>query len=304
MQPTVSVILPVYNGENYLRAAIDSVFAQTFTGYELIVVDDGSKDSTPEIAGSYGSKLRYVRQDNTGVTGAVNHGLSLVTGKYISWLSHDDAFHPTKLAKQVALLSQHQEPTVCYTDVEFIDSTGKVIGTADLPEYRNGEALRHVVSHELIGVASYSICYDRRCIEEVGFYSTRWPYTQDAEMLMRLARRFPLRRVPERLMQVREHETRGIRSPKWEREVVDFYRYSLALLPFAELFPELGANASRAERSQAYVSLGDLFAVKEFPLYRVAYSQYRRALRENPADAVRMLRRIAGLYRRRRGERN
>src|SRR5438132_7847564 len=102
--PTVSVILPVYNGENYLRLAIESVLNQTFQDYELIMIDDGSVDSTPAIAREYGQRVRYVRQENTGVASAFNHGLELATGRYISWLSHDDVFLPEKLEKQASAL--------------------------------------------------------------------------------------------------------------------------------------------------------------------------------------------------------
>src|SRR5260221_3924635 len=133
--PTVSVILPVYNGENYLRFAIEGALAQTLEGFELIVVDDGSKDATPQIARSYGEQIRYVRQENTGVAGAFNHGLRLATGKYISWLSHDDVFLPEKLEKQLAALRRVGEPAVCYCDVQIIDSAGSVTVEYELPEY-------------------------------------------------------------------------------------------------------------------------------------------------------------------------
>jgi glycosyltransferase involved in cell wall biosynthesis len=293
---TVSVILPVYNGENYLRFAVESVLAQTLRDFELIVVDDGSKDSTPELMRAYGDpRVRYVRQQNTGVAGAFNHGIRIARGRYISWLSHDDRFMPEKLERQVGALAACAGPAVSYTDVQMIDSRGCVITEYRLPEHGREELLRNVMSCGLVCMASYSVLYDRRCVEEVGPYSERWRYTQDAEMLMRLARRFPLVRVPELLMQVREHEGRGIRSEKWEREVVEFYSEHLGKLPFEELFPESGASGR--ERSEGYLKVGDTFAIQPFPLYRVAFSQYRRALRENPADAARLLRRMAGLYR-------
>src|SRR6185503_4290778 len=126
--PVVSVILPVYNGENYLRVSIESVLHQTFQDFELIVVDDGSSDASGDIARSYGEQVKYVYQENTGVAGAVNHGLRLATGRYISWLSHDDAFHPNKLEKQVTALSQVGTPAVCYTDIQRIDSEGRDVG--------------------------------------------------------------------------------------------------------------------------------------------------------------------------------
>jgi glycosyltransferase involved in cell wall biosynthesis len=298
-QPAVSVILPVYNGEKYLPFAIESVLAQTLEDYELIVVDDGSADATADIARSYGSRVIYAHQENRGTAGAFNHGLRLATGRHISWLSHDDMFMPEKLAAQVAVLDQSPGPAVSYTDIEIITPAGDRVTELRLPDYPQDQILRHILASGPIGMASYSICYDRRCIEEVGFYSEYWRYTQDAEMLVRLARRFPLIRVPRVLAQMRE----SVRPLKWEREVVLFFDHQINSIPFAEIFPELGAGVTAAERSQAYLSMGDTFAGFPYPLFRVAYSLYRRALRESPADARRLVRRMAGLYLRRRSDR-
>jgi glycosyltransferase involved in cell wall biosynthesis len=294
--PTVSVILPVYNGENYLRFAIESVLGQTFQDCELIVIDDGSKDSTPEIARSYGERVRYVRQENTGVAGAFNHGLRLATGRYCSWLSHDDVFHETKLEKQVAALTRLEGPAACYTDIQMIDSRGEVVIEHELPEYGRGEALRHVLTGGPICSACYSLMFDRACIEEVGPYSETWRYTQDVDMLSRFARRFPLVRVAGALMQVREHEGRGIRSKEWAREVPRFFRERIESIPFEEMFPERGAGATKSERSAAYRWLADTLSTQPFPIWRVAFSQYRRALLEDPADAARLARRMVRLY--------
>jgi len=294
--PNVSVILPVYNGENYLRFAIESVLGQTFQDFELIVVDDGSSDATPEVVRGYGERVRYVRQENTGVAGAFNHGLRLAAGRYFSWLSHDDVFHETKLEKQVAALGRLEGPAVCYTDIQMIDSRGEVVMEHELPEYGRGETLRHVLTGGPICSACYSVMYDRRCIEEVGMYSETWRYTQDVDMLSRFARRFPLVRVAGPLMQVREHESRGIRSKKWEREVPKFFRERIESIPFEELFPERGAGASKSEKSAAYRWLADTLSAQPDPIWRVAFSQYRRALREDPSDAALLARRIVGLY--------
>lgn len=292
----VSVILPVYNGENYLRFAIDSVISQTLQDFELVIVDDGSKDSTPEIVRGYGERVRYVPQKNTGVAGAFNHGLSLANGRYISWLSHDDVFHPTKLEKQVAALEKVGGPAVCYTDMEMIDANGDVVRQHKLPEHDRDHVMRHILTADQVCSACYSVMYDRRCIEAVGQYSVELRYTQDVDMLSRLAHRFPLIHVPEMLMQVRDHDDRGIRSKEWAEAVPRFFRERLHSFPFAELFPEYRGSASKQERSDAYLWLADKFAALPFPLYRVAFSQYRRALTENPLNARLLLRRIVRLY--------
>lgn len=295
-EPAVSVILPVYQGENYLRFAIESVLNQTLQDFELIVVDDGSTDSTPEIVRAYGDSVRYVRQANTGVAGAFNHGLRLARGRYISWLSHDDTFHPTKLEKQLSALTKLDSPAACYTDIEMIDAQGKVTAAYKLPEYERGETLRHVLTGGPICSASYSLTYDRRCVEEVGPYAVELRYTQDVDMLSRLVRRFPLLRVPETLIQMREHAARGVHSKAWRRAVRRFFRERLASIPFEELFPESGATATKAERSAGYRWLADTLSVQPDPIRDVALSQYCRAWFEDPSFTALLARRIARLY--------
>lgn len=295
-EPAISVILPVYQGENYLRFAIESVLNQTLKDFELIVIDDGSTDSTSEIAQSYGDAVRYVRQENTGVGGAFNHGLRVAQGRYISWLSHDDVFHPPKLEKQLSALSKLNAPAASYTDIEMIDGQGNVIASHQLPAYEHGETLRHVLTGGPICSASYSLMYDRRCIEEIGPYAVELRYTQDVDMLARLARRFPLIHVPETLMQVREHASRGIHSKEWRRAVREFFRERLAAIPFEELFPENCAKATKAERSAGYTWLADTLSVQPDPIGEVALSQYWRAWFEDPSFTPLLARRIARLY--------
>jgi glycosyltransferase involved in cell wall biosynthesis len=283
-KPTVSVILPVYNGENYLRFAIESVLEQTIPDYELIVIDDGSVDSTPDIVRAYDvPQIRYVRQENTGVSGAFNHGLRLAQGRYISWLSHDDVFMPSKLEKQVNAISNASEPSVCYTDIQMIDSDGKVFLDRRLPDSSREDALRNVLTGGLICSASYSILYDRRCIEEVGMYSMVWRYAQDVDMLARLAQRFRLIHVPEFLMQVREHTARGIRSKNWEREITRYFAEQLNSTSIEELFPDT-KPVTRVERARAFLWLADRLASFPIPAYqKIARGQYLRALSEYPA---------------------
>jgi glycosyltransferase involved in cell wall biosynthesis len=282
--PTVSVILPVYNGEQYIRFAIESVLDQTFQDYELIIIDDGSVDATASIVRSYGPRVRYVRQDNTGVAGAFNHGLRLASGRYISWLSHDDVLKPAKLEKQVCAVSQASAPAVCYTDVQTIDSHGTIVTEHRLPEYTRQDALRHVLTGGTICLASYSVLYDRRCIDDVGCYSETWRYTQDVDMLARLARRFALIRVPELLTQVRDHDRRGTRSPDWEREVLRYFPDRLTSIGVEEIFPEVGSEGTKAARAGAFLWLADRFASHHTPLFRkIARGQYAKALAERPA---------------------
>ena len=106
MDPLVSIIVPVYNGANYMREAIDSALAQTYSNIEIIVVNDGSNDGgmTRDIALSYGDKIRYFEKTNGGVSTALNLGIKNMRGKYFSWLSHDDIYLPEKVQVEIDAL--------------------------------------------------------------------------------------------------------------------------------------------------------------------------------------------------------
>lgn len=100
--PRVSVIIPTYNRREYVQEAIDSALAQTFTDYEIIVIDDGSTDGTSEaLQARYGNRIHYEWQENQGESVARNRGIELARGEYIAFLDSDDLWHPEKLAKQI-----------------------------------------------------------------------------------------------------------------------------------------------------------------------------------------------------------
>src|SRR6187549_3720033 len=102
-RPLVSIIVPVYNGERYLRAALESIFAQTYRPLEVIVVDDGSVDDSGVIAQSF-PEVRYIRQENQGVAAARNHGIETARGEFYAFLDQDDLWTPEKLTVQISYL--------------------------------------------------------------------------------------------------------------------------------------------------------------------------------------------------------
>jgi len=110
--PKVSIVIPVYNGADYLAQAIDSALAQTWKNLEVIVVNDGSNDdgATERIAKSYGERIRYISKSNGGVASALNVGIANMTGEYFSWLSHDDLYLPNKIKHQMKLLKTLKDP--------------------------------------------------------------------------------------------------------------------------------------------------------------------------------------------------
>lgn len=130
--PLVSIIIPVFNGANFLREAIDSAISQTYSNIEIIVVNDGSTDNgeTEKIALSYGDKIRYYKKENGGCASALNYGISKMQGEWFSWLSHDDVYFEDKVKSAIDVINKYNlstSNTVIICENSAIDENGKEI---------------------------------------------------------------------------------------------------------------------------------------------------------------------------------
>src|SRR5437870_1421497 len=114
----ISCIVSVYNGERYLREALDSILAQTHRPLEIIVADDGSTDRTASVAVGYGDQIRYLCQPNAGTASACNLGLSAAQGDFVAFLAADDLWHPEKLARQITRFRERPQLDLCVTHVK------------------------------------------------------------------------------------------------------------------------------------------------------------------------------------------
>lgn len=133
----VSVVMPVYNMERYVRQAINSVLRQTFKDYEVIIVDDGSTDLSYDICSEFtDSRIRIIQQENRGVSGARNTGVEVSRGQYIAFLDPDDLWLPKKLEKHVAHLDSHPEVGISFSYSAFINEKGDPTGLYQLPRYK------------------------------------------------------------------------------------------------------------------------------------------------------------------------
>lgn len=128
--PLVSIVIPVFNGANYLREAIDSALAQTYSNIEIVVVNDGSQDDgqTEAIALEYGNKIRYFSKGNGGTSTALNLGIKNMRGEYFCWLSHDDLYHPECVQAQVSTLAiLDDKTTITMTDLNTMDENRRIM---------------------------------------------------------------------------------------------------------------------------------------------------------------------------------
>ena len=125
--PLVSVVIPVYNGERFLRESLESVFAQTFHNYEIICVDDGSTDGSYALLQQYGARVRVIQQANSGQSAARNAGVREAAGAFVAFLDQDDQWYPSKLAQQVAVLNAEPDVVLVHCNYDRMDGDGRVL---------------------------------------------------------------------------------------------------------------------------------------------------------------------------------
>lgn len=185
--PKVSIVIPVYNGSNYLAEAIDSVLSQTYKNIEIIVVNDGSNDdsATEKIAKSYGNKIRYYRKVNGGTASALNFGVKKMTGEYFSWLSHDDLYYPDKIKKQIEYLRKCKDRNIIvFTDYEYINEDRKLLERIIIKDRSHHLDGCHIFLKKLINGLTLLIP-KKLLISELPFNIEK-KYTQDYDMWYRL----------------------------------------------------------------------------------------------------------------------
>jgi len=123
----VSIIIPVYNSERYLKECLNSLFDQTYQNIEIIVVDDGSTDASLEILKNYSDKLKILSQENNGLYSALKLGISKVQGKWCKWFSPDDVLYPHAIEIQVNEAEKYPDNTIFYSNWDIIDENGKLL---------------------------------------------------------------------------------------------------------------------------------------------------------------------------------
>jgi glycosyltransferase involved in cell wall biosynthesis len=209
--PLASIIIPVYNGSNYLKEAIDSALAQTYKNIEVIVVNDGSTDDTDNIARSYGDKIRYFAKENGGVASAMNLGLDKMQGDYFSWLSHDDLYDPQKIEYQVYFLSKHfDKHVILYSDYAEIDNKSKVIRKIKL----NHVLLEKKSEYSLLRgwLNGNTVLIPREAFEEYGKFKEELRCTQDYDKWFDMMKTYKFVHVPLCLVKYRIHPMQDTNS--------------------------------------------------------------------------------------------
>ena len=220
--PLVSIIIPVYNGSNYVKCAIDSALGQDYDNIEVIVVNDGSTDTTEEIAKSYGDKIRYYYKENGGVSNALNFAIINAKGEYISWLSHDDYYLSNKISRQIEELEKitNRDKFIIISNAiihrihngEIINNNETYIKTLYPCYLTKYELLKLLLSWEIHGC---TLLIPKNVFKTVGFFDETLKITQDYYLWFKLIKfEYHFFLINEILIITRMHEYQDT-NKKW-----------------------------------------------------------------------------------------
>jgi glycosyltransferase involved in cell wall biosynthesis len=239
--PTVSVVIPAYNAEAYLREALDSVFAQTRPPDEVVVVDDGSNDRTSEVAASYGDRVRLLRQPNRGEAAARNAGVLAARGALIAFLDADDTWLPRYLESQLGVYEAHGGGCVVFCDA-WVGGRRMQDGAQPFDESDPVLSLVRGFPIQMDGVL-----VPKKAVLRVGFFPEGLRWGPDVSLLLKLARAgLPFYRNPEALVVYRS--TPGSLSNTRRRESTEHLLRALRRL---SRDPELPLHARRVAAARA-----------------------------------------------------
>lgn len=206
----ITIVIPVYNGEDYLRFAIDSAINQTYKNLEVIVVDDGSVDGSEEIARSYGPRIRYIRQPNGGVASALNTGIKAMRGKYLAWLSHDDVYHTEKLEILHKELKGQHRKRIAISDWDIIDKNGALLKHSHLDEKLESIPMGFLAFDRKTWLNACAMLIPKGLFDETGLFDESLRTTQDYDMHMRMIELGATYKIVRRkLFYSRQHATQG-----------------------------------------------------------------------------------------------
>ncbi len=245
MTPLVSIIIPTFNRSKIVRRAVDSVFAQTFQDFEILVIDDGSSDDTRSALAGYPDRLRYVFQKNQGPAAARNHGMQLAKGEYIGFLDSDDVYFPNNLEAHLRQFEVNRGAGLVYAGSEIVDHEGKLIKEYRPDPGNRGDVLERLIYHNFI--IPSTVLMTRQCMVSAGEMNTRLWFAEDWYYWLRVASRCPVDFVDQVL--VRYQRTKG--SLSHGKPIAELAKRNMEMFELAFADPDLVDRLARL-RPEAY----------------------------------------------------
>jgi glycosyltransferase involved in cell wall biosynthesis len=255
MRPFVTVLIPAYNAEATIERALDSVSAQNYRSFEIVVVDDGSRDRTSEVVAGYGrEEIRLLRlARNRGEGGVLNEGIAIAKGEYIAFLDADDEWLPGKLAKQIRLLEANPKATMATCGCLFADACGTIVEEFGMPPA--GLAKSEIWRSLLVATSIAKPCVVARAaaLARVGPFDTTIPIAADQDMWIRLAMEGEVEFLPEYLTVA--HDTPGSLTKTYVKEM-EGATFPMLLRHLERCKADLSRQEVRAILCERYKSVG------------------------------------------------
>ena len=277
LHPLVSVVVTCYNYGRYLRECINSVLKQTYSNFEIIVIDDGSTDDTPQIIQSFldNRLIKYFRQDNQGQATAKNEGIKRSRGDLIAFLDADDQWQPTKLEKQLYLFTSDQVGVV-YSRASRINATGKPIPSPVDSKYlkpRRGMVTNYLIYDNFVPFSSSIVRSE--CFEKFGAFNDQLQMGIDWDRWLRISTKYTFEFCPEKLLIYRSGHGDQM-SRNLEKRI---FCADIIIESFLNDFPKAVSNRILKDSSYyTYCSRGYLFRkmniIKSINYYNKAIRTY------------------------------
>ena len=213
MKVKASVIIPVYNGEKYVKKAVESVLEQTFLPKEILIVDDGSTDETEKRAKQIESekvKINYFKKENGGPNSARNFGLKKSSGDFVAFLDADDIWEKTKLEKQLLVFkqSEYKKLGLVFCDYFLMNATGNLLSNTrkiGLNKDLRGSVFEQLKEGNFVTGSASAILIKKECFEKVGLFDESLWSSEDWDMWLRISEQYNFDYVSEELVGVRQH---------------------------------------------------------------------------------------------------
>jgi glycosyltransferase involved in cell wall biosynthesis len=288
--PTVSIIMPAYNPGRFLRPAIESAIAQSFTDWELVIVDDGSRQAFRADVPAHPA-IRYLRQENGGPAVARNTGINNSTGEFIAFLDADDLWLPDKLARQIDLMRSRPEIGLCHTKFDCIDAQGTVTAAGSGRQFSSYAEL-------LKGCAllTSTTLLRRSCLAKSGLFDPVFRGPEDYDFFLSVAKHFPTQFIDELLVHYRVHP-QSLSSP--HGDMMHMFRATRSVLvKHATIAKKEGNQIALDAAQQGIAQLRLNHGCAQFDLARSHLHAHRpvqsgrclwRALRLQPAYTARSI---------------
>jgi glycosyltransferase involved in cell wall biosynthesis len=252
--PKVSVIIPTYNCAHYVAQAVESALSQTYRDLEVIVLDDGSVDKTAEVMQRYEGKVKYIRQENSGLPAARNRAIEASSGEFIALLDADDWWEPHKLSEQVPMLEQDPEICLVYSDLEVVYDDGKIISSflSSRPLATDGYVFDRLLHSGFI--IPSTVLLRRTHFEEAGMFDESMRSHEDIDLWLRMCQRWKVALVRKPLTHRRQGATNMTSNDSLRSE------YNVKLFEKALSLP----NLSGEQRRTMITRLGSMYFLRGY----------------------------------------